>query len=156
MRPSRPAGEVVRFPSGEPAGTEPVWGRLTGVLVMAVVLVASVVWGVDRLKVPEYGEPGIEALPGEAFEVSRADPVLRWSSLGPDVVYTVEVLTDELHPVALAHDLEQPEYRLPDRSRGVLRGTAGVVWRVQARYPDGRERLSRRFHQRLSGATSGS
>ena len=97
----------------------------------------------------------LEALPAESSEISRANPVLRWNSLGPGVVYTVEVLTDELNPVALGRDLRKPEFRLPAGTEGLLRGTRGLVWRVQARYPDGRERQSRRFRQRLSAGSGG-
>ncbi|ANM29645.1 hypothetical protein ABI59_08725 [Acidobacteria bacterium Mor1] len=155
MRDPGSGGEIVRFPDGEPESQGAPWGRLAGVVATAVVLIGSVLWGVDRLRVPEFEGGGIEVLPAESSEISRSDPVLRWNSLGPGVVYTVEVLTDELNPVALVRDLRRPEFRLPAGTEGLLRGTHGLVWRVQARYPDGRERQSRRFRQRLSAGNGG-
>ena len=155
MRDRGSGGDIVRFPDGEPESEGTPWGRLAGVATMALVLIASVLWGVERLRVPEFEGGGLEALPAESSEISRANPVLRWNSLGPGVVYTVEVLTDELNPVALGRDLRKPEFRLPAGTEGLLRGTRGLVWRVQARYPDGRERQSRRFRQRLSAGSGG-
>ena len=74
--------------------------------------------------------PGTERLPRDQF-------LLRWSSGPKGTVYELWVTTPELRELYRAEKLETAEARVPASIlEGLPRG-GDVLWRVEARFPDG-------------------
>ena len=89
---------------------------------------------------PVYREegPAIRSLVPEDAPLPRDHAVLRWTSPGPDAVFSVEVGRPDLTPVASARDLPDPSYLLPAGALAGIEPGGTIVWRVEARLPDGR------------------
>jgi hypothetical protein len=109
------------------------------IVAMAAVLV--IVAGIALFTRPQPAEPpfrgDIQSLIGGAHALPRDNFVLRWSGGPPGARYDLTVTTSELEPLILVRGLERPEYRIaPDRFVGLASG-ARVLWRVEARTPDG-------------------
>jgi len=90
----------------------------------------------------------LSLLPDDAV-VSREEPILRWTPLGDDARYTIEVDTLDLVPVASAHGLSTNVYRLPDEVVESLAPGTSITWRVEARLLDGRRIVSEAFIHRI-------
>ena len=73
---------------------------------------------------------------GQALPRNAA--VLKWSSAGDDAIYSIEVATGDLTPVAAASNLRTTEYTVPETALSAFPAGSRLVWRVQATWPDGR------------------
>jgi hypothetical protein len=117
-------------------------------LVAALAAVAAVVlvWLGTRPPAPPSpappssyrGEPSEALAPIEpARTLAEADGILRWHP-GPDGTrYDVEVLSASLDVVVEGKDLATAEFLVPADALAGLEGDV-VLWRVEARWPDGR------------------
>jgi len=94
-------------------------------------------------------EPAIRSLIPESTPLPRDRCVLRWSDAGPGARYAVSVLSNDLQPLATATGLERPEYTVPADALRTVPAGGGIVWSVEARWPDGRRRSSPTFVVRL-------
>lgn len=142
----------------EPARPRPsAGGRWAGLAAAAAVL-AGVAWlGLEGLgereTSPAFREaPGsatIRSLVPEDHPLPRDGAVLRWSTAGEGARYTVELSSQDLTPLHTQHALAVTEFSVP---RDVIErlGTAPtLVWRVEARLPDGRRVRSGAFIHRI-------
>jgi hypothetical protein len=93
----------------------------------------------------------IESLTPEDRPLSRDLPVLQWAA--PERVegvrYDVTVTDERLSVVAQADRLTDPEYRLPDEVVAGLRPGTTLLWKVEARWPDGASARSPTYRVRL-------
>jgi hypothetical protein len=101
----------------------------------------------DVYRAPE-GETILSLVPEDEV-LPRDAAVLRWTSVGDDARYTVEVNTLDLTPVARARDLTATEYRVPSEAMTDLPSGETVVWTVEAGLVDGRRITSKAFHNRI-------
>jgi hypothetical protein len=89
------------------------------------------------------GTPVLESRLPEPASLPREEFRLQWTAGPSGSRYDVIVTTVDLTIIADARGLEVPEYRVPpDRLAGVGAGTR-LLWRVEARVPDGRTISSR-------------
>ena len=89
-----------------------------------------------------YPLPGNDSLPRDRF-------VLRWSEGPEGTAYDLWVSTPELREIYRVEKLNSPEARVPPSAlEGLSRG-AEVLWRVEARFPDGRRGQSPAFRTRI-------
>ena len=129
VAPVRPARRWMRRPA------------LTGAMLAAAAAVAAVV--VLRKEEPpaqrvlrEASSQSIVPLPGDDH-LPRDRFLLRWSGGGRGTIYELWVTTPELREIYREGKLETPEARVPASAlEGLPRGGA-VLWRVEARLPDG-------------------
>lgn len=143
-RPVRPSAPVLAFPR-----RRSLYASLAGLAAAACLLVAVVVQ--QRMHAPGSGiyREGTETelrslLPAEA-SLPRERFLLRWSDLGPDATYDLQVSTQALQPVATRRDLTEPMYLVPaDRLARLPRGTR-LLWQVEATLPDGQSLTSETF-----------
>lgn len=137
-------------------------GRTRGAFRTGLVAAAAMILGAALLVVfrsdpltdlgPVYRAPEpvtILSLVPEHDSLPREDAVLRWSPVGEDARYTLEIHTLDLAPVARAHDLSTAEYRIaPEKLEGLASGEV-IVWTVEARSVDGRRIKSKAFRHRV-------
>lgn len=140
-----------------PVVTRSIWRpRLVAAAatLLAAALAAGLWWSVVTVpeQAPVYraaGEAEIVSLLPEGEPLDREQPVLLWR-LGPEAVpegttYDLQVSTAALEPVAEASELEEPRYQLPKEALADLPAGAQLLWRVEARTPDGRRIASPTF-----------
>lgn len=92
----------------------------------------------------------VSALPADAV-LPRDAAVLAWR-LEPareDVLYAVQVTTDDLRPLAAGDDLSTPRFEIPAAALAGLEPGARVLWRVESFLPDGRRLASETFTARI-------
>lgn|ERR1700681_2623401 len=97
---------------------------------------------------PTYREPQptqIRSLLAAGQTLPRQAAVLRWMPLPGAVSYDVSVSTEDLRPIASAHGLATPEYRLPADALAGLPPDAKLLWLVDAAFPDGHKVTSPTF-----------
>lgn len=127
----------------------PVWAAAAALLLLAVPVVPRLRGTPAPIPNRAQAGPEIRSRLPESAPLRRAQPVLSWSDLGPEVRYSVSVLSKDLRPLAGAQRLESPRYVLPaDVLAGVPAG-GEIVWSVEARWPDGRRLSSPTFVHRL-------
>ncbi len=156
------AREAEAAPAAFPAvASAPTGGSLRLLRMAAGVVIALLAVGVwFTVGQDEVGEPVYRDAPERAVEsalagdvLDRSEPVLRWRVVGGDgapegTTYSVRV-TEGLTPVAEAHDLEEPSYRLPAEALADLAEGATLSWKVEASFPDGGTAASRTFRTSL-------
>lgn len=86
--------------------------------------------------------PGVEKLPRDQF-------LLRWSGGPEGTVYELWVTTPELRELYRAEKLAMPEARVPASVLEGLPSGGEVLWRVEARFPDGSHGESPAFRTRV-------
>jgi hypothetical protein len=143
------AGSVVAM---KPRRTSLRW---TALATAATVIMAALLVTVFRYRdadVPVYrtgDEARIESLVPEDQALSRDGAVLRWSPVGEDALYSVEVGTLGLVPLASAHDLSAAEFTVPPEALHSVAAGESIVWQVEATLPDGRHVASEAFISRI-------
>jgi hypothetical protein len=143
------AGSVVAM---RPRGATLRW---TAVAAAATVIMAALLVTVFRDRdagIPGYrtgDEARIESLIPEDHVLPREAATLRWSRVGEDALYSVEVGTLELVPLASAHDLKVMEFTVPSEALRSLGAGESIVWQVEASLPDGRHVASEAFIARV-------
>lgn len=141
------------------AGSSPaarVPGRRTWTALAAAVVVVTTGLGVlmYRRSAPPFvmragEEVAIHSLVPESAPLPREGCVLRWSKPADGARYTVRVGTEDLAPIALAENLDQPEYTVQLKDLEKVPPGSAIVWRVEAVLPDGRRIASPGFRNRL-------
>jgi hypothetical protein len=142
-----------------PSGTDRT-GRLQRFALAATVILAVAVaalwaaqgWLEEEAPVPRSDPRGtIESLTPDERPLPREEPVLRWR--GPegveDLRYDLTVTTERFDPVARADRLETTAYPLPAEAIADLPSGSVLLWRVEARSPDGSSVGYRTFRIRL-------
>lgn len=103
--------------------------------------------------VPVYRTAGeavaIRSLLTEDQVLRRDRPVLRWSSAGPGARYAVDLGAPDLVPLGLARGLSGTEWTIPPEVLAKIPSGGRIVWRVEARLPDGRRLASPGFRARV-------
>jgi hypothetical protein len=89
------------------------------------------------------------ALPADGATLPRGEPTLRWTELEDGTLYDLDVTTADLAPVARATNLEVARYELPAEALASLPSGTRLLWRVQARRPDGSRTSSPTFESTL-------
>jgi hypothetical protein len=141
-------------PAVSRAGRAAQW---TALAAAAVLLLAALVVTVSRVGDPATGGPvyrdpdaiSIRALTPDQASVPRDEALLRWSPVGEDALYSVEVGTLDLVPLAAAQDLEVTEYLVPAAALEPVSDGESIVWQVEASLPDGRRVASEAFVVRI-------
>ena len=122
--------------------------RNVAITAVVVAIAASVLLWLGARNVPQSDDgPMIYrgAVPADAAlapidpdrTIARADAVLRWHPGPNGTRYDVYVSSETLDEIAAAQDLEVPEFRVPADALAALSRDAVVLWRVEARLPDG-------------------
>jgi len=93
--------------------------------------------------------PELHSLTPEQRNISRHACVLRWSSVGDDAVYDLEVSRQTLEPVVSERGLVGTEYTVSQEALAAVPAGEPIVWRVEARLPDGRRVSSPSYVQSL-------
>lgn len=130
------------------------WVRLAG----AAAVLAGIGWlglqGVRERETPPVFREGagaaeIRALVPEDRPLARDGALLRWSALGEGARYTVELSAEDLTPLHTAHGLAASELEVPPEVLSRVGPGEAIVWRVEARLPDGTRVSSGAFVHRL-------
>ena len=150
-------GEGRRSSAEEPRGpsiTGSSWARIAG----AAALLAGIGWlGVwtlrERAVAPTFretpAEPGIRALLPENVPLSRSGARLSWSPVGKGARYTVEISLEDLTPLHTTQGLTATELEIPAPVLDRVGASGAIVWRVEARLPDGSRIRSGAFVHRI-------
>jgi hypothetical protein len=129
--------------------------RMWTVLAAAVVTLAAGVTimmqrpGAPPLVMRAGEEAAIASLVPETTSLSREACVLKWSEPAAGARYTVRVGTEDLSPVALAENLDRPEFKVETKDLEKVPPGAAIVWRIEAVLPDGRRIASPGFRNRV-------
>jgi len=137
----------------------PAWLAAAAVAVLALGL-GGIWWSTARSGVPgatqapvyrQATEQQIDSLLPEGKPLSRAEPVLRWTTGPEGSVYDVVVSTEDLAapPIAEASGLTEARYRIPADALAGLPAGAELLWQVDATTPDGKRISSKTFETRL-------
>jgi hypothetical protein len=98
---------------------------------------------------PERGSPGRTIKSTTARELPRDEFLLQWAPQGEGARYRVEVTLPDLTELDSAAELASPEHLVPASVLGRVPGGTDVLWRVEARLPDGRTMTSLPFRTRV-------
>jgi hypothetical protein len=129
--------------------------RWTALATAATVILAALLVTVIRYRdagTPVYrtgDETRIESLVPEDQVLSRDSAILRWSPVGEDALYSIEVGTLGLVPLASAHDLKETEFTVPREALLSVGAGESIVWQIEASLPDGRHVASEAFISRI-------
>lgn len=77
--------------------------------------------------------------------LARSACLLRWAAGPEGTTYDLQVMTENLEPLARAARLDRPEYQVEEEALQELVAGSRILWRVTAHLPDGRRVLSRTF-----------
>ncbi len=99
--------------------------------------------GTDEIRAGAV-DPQIRSLIGEGG-LPRAAFELRWEGGPPGATFDVFVTTPELESIDQAHDLVEPQFRVPASALDGLAPGSLVLWRVTATTHDGRSASSVAF-----------
>lgn len=121
-------------------------------ILLAALLVTATRFGDPAGAMPVYragdGSTIESLLPGD-LALPRGQALLRWSPLGEDALYSVEVGTLDLVPLASAHDLTESKFLIPPAALKSVADGESIVWQVEASLPDGRRIASDAFVTRV-------
>jgi hypothetical protein len=154
----RLAAEMQRDePRGEDTGAGAAPSRRHVIFRRVAAIAALVVIGFGALWVsrrpasePVSREPSSVTTASQTAESQpRDDFWLRWTAGPAGSTYDVLVTTSDLTPIAEAHSLTAPEYRVPAERLGPVTPGASVLWRVVVHAPDGSSRASATFESRV-------
>ncbi len=129
------------------------WKRPAWWLVAASILVAVGIQVAPKREPPTLRRaaqpPALESLIPEGASLPRGDFLLRWREGQAGTLYTVQVVTEDLQPVASARNLAESQFRVPESSLASLPEDARLFWEVRMESPDGRRLTSPAFSVRL-------
>jgi len=126
-----------------------VWLAAAAALVVALLswpfLRSAIDTGPPVYRAPE--EAPLRALVQEGVALPREQVALRWEAAhGTGWRYTLRVTTESLREILSVRDLDEPEYGVPPSVFEACTSGCGsgdrLYWRVEARHPDGRRRVS--------------
>lgn len=107
----------------------------------------------DRTNQPSAFRSGeqleLHSLTPEEHALTRDACVLRWSSVGAGARYDLEVSRETLEPIVSERGLVGTEYTIAPQVLAVVPAGEPIVWRVEARLPDGRRVSSAAYIQPL-------
>lgn len=129
--------------------------RWAGLAASVAVLATATVLLIQRpsapppaLRAPEV-QAKLRSLVPEETPLSRTHALLRWQ--GPEeAIFSLTVTTGDLRPLFQVEDLDTGEFLLPAELLAGLPDDATLLWKVDARTPDGGE-LSQAFSTPLAG-----
>jgi len=75
--------------------------------------------------------------------------LLRWAALAPGTLYSLSVARPDLTQLYSANGIEASEHQVPAQALAGVPAGGEVLWRVEARLPDGRRLSSRAFSARV-------
>ena len=108
---------------------------------------------IDRPAAPPTFRSGktieIRSLVPESETLRRDSCLLSWSSAGDGSSYDLEITRETLETIVIERSLETNEYRVPPDALALVPQGGKIVWRVEARLPDGRRITSGAFIHRL-------
>lgn len=108
---------------------------------------------IDRPAAPPTFRSGktieIRSLVPESETLRRDSCLLSWSSAGDGSSYDIEITRETLETIVTERSLETNEYRVPPDALALVPQGGKIVWRVEARLPDGRRITSGAFIHRL-------
>jgi len=138
-----------------PAGARRPVARWAGIGATAAIFLVAVV-AVYRFVAPVPGEPVyrtgsavISSLVPEDDALPRDAAVLRWTSVGEDAVYSVEIGKIDLTTLASVRELWETEFTIPSEKLEEVEAGESIVWQVEAQLPDGRRIASEAFLNRI-------
>ena len=86
---------------------------------------------------PERGPQAPTIASATAPELPRGAFLLRWAPQGEGARYRVQVTLPDLTLIDSAAELKTPEHLVPESALGPVPSGGSVLWRVEARLPDG-------------------
>ena len=128
------------------------WMSLAAAVILVAVGLPLVLDRPGKIDVPVWraqDKPEIASLQPEDRLMPRDQFILRWSEPAAGARYTITVGGERLEPIASRDDLLRPEFQVPAAALATLPDGAKILWRVQARLPDGRVVFSPTFIAQL-------
>jgi hypothetical protein len=147
MRSEEAGGSETASPMRSSMALVQRWGAVAAMATFLIVAVA-VVREFRKPETPSFRateEIEIRSLVPEDEALPRDAVVLRWSPTEEGAVYSVDVATQDLTPVASRRDLAEAEFVVPREALEELPAGATLTWKVEARLPDGRRAVSGAF-----------
>jgi hypothetical protein len=95
------------------------------------------------------GQETIRAMVEDGATLPRSEALLRWSPVGDDTLYSVEVGLPDLTHLVTVYDLRETSYTIPAEEIADLPPDQTIVWQVEAKLVDGRTVRSRAFTVKL-------
>jgi hypothetical protein len=127
------------------------WVRWTGVGAAGLAAAAMLLLVARRPAVenPERGSPEARIVSTTARELPREAFLLRWAPVGPGARYHIEVVLADLTEIDRAAELQTPERQVPVAALERVPSGTDVLWRIEARLPDGETVSSAPFRTRI-------
>jgi hypothetical protein len=119
------------------------------IFLVGVVAVYQFVAAVPSGPVSRTADETIRSLVPEEDVLPRDAAVLRWTPVGEDAVYSVEIGKIDLTTLASARELGETEFTVPPRALESVEAGESIVWQVEAQLPDGRRIASEAFLNRI-------
>jgi hypothetical protein len=151
------AAEMAATEDVSPRIPAPSFSRWIVPVAAAAALAVVAFLTVQQLTVRETAPPVYRAaeehdirslLPGDAA-LPRSAALLRWSAVGEGALYSVEIDTPDLEPLAAGHGLEAAEFLVPSDALEAVPAGGTIVWKVEALLPDGSRVASPAFLARI-------
>jgi hypothetical protein len=124
-------------------------GLAAAVLLVAVLAAYRILSPVPSEPVYRTGSEAIRSLVPEDEVLPRDAAVLRWTPVGEDAVYSVEVGLIDLTTLFSVREISETELRIPSEALEKVETGESIVWRVEAQLPDGRRMASGAFLHRI-------
>lgn len=141
------AGPVSRFRQARWIFPLAAAAGLTGL----AILWGGQVWS-PKPELPVYRAqetPSIHSLLPEDRPLHREQVLLRWTAAGPGARYTLDITAPDLAPLVTTRGLTGTEFRVPTDALAKIPPGGTILWRVEARLPDGRKVISSGFRNQV-------
>jgi len=132
-----------------------IWVGVAAAAVIVVGLGGAVLFQtvIDKPGPPSVFRSGetleIRSLVSESEMLRRDACLLSWSSAGEGASYDLEVTLETLESILIERSLGANEYLIPPEALSQIPPSGKIVWRIEARLPDGRTITSSAFIHRL-------
>jgi hypothetical protein len=133
-------------------------GRWIGIAAAAVIIIGFTGPLLYRTFQDQRGAPAvfrssdsirIRSLVAESETLQRDACVLTWSATDEGSTYDLEIAHPTLEIILIERTLDGTEYRVPPEALAEVPAGGRIVWRVEARLPDGRTIASPAFIHRV-------
>ena len=91
------------------------------------------------------GDETIEAMVPDGATLPRSEALLRWSPVGMDTLYSVEVGLPDLTHLLTVYDIRETSYTIPAKEVANFPSGQVIIWQVEAKLVDGRTVRSKAF-----------
>ena len=150
VRDSRSTNAAVALQARRPAM---LWTRFAAaaaaVLAVALLGILRVADPIPAGPVYRTADAVIRSLVPEDAALPRERAVLRWTPVGEDAVYSIEVGKVDLTTLASARELDRTEFTIPPEALEQVEPGESIAWQVEAQLPDGRRVASEAFLHRI-------